>query len=155
MQEEKCAVTINITAGKDEYTWREIAEGEGCADNGGKKEAYYISTAYKLDNHLFLDLTARSEDVCDSCRPMHSIFLAHLDKDSLTMAAIDSDWLGKARKAGTLTLSTLSNDTDVITATPAELKAFCRKYADDKEAFKPLPDFVLKRKNESSMSKGS
>jgi len=141
-------VTLSITAEKDQYTWRETVEGEGCSDNNGKKELYYLSTVYKLDKHLFLDLTARPEDVCDElCRAIHMIFLVQIDKDSFTMAPIDSEWLKSSIEAKTVTLSTMSDDTDIITATPKELKAFCRKYADDKEAFKLAPGFKFSRKS--------
>jgi len=146
MQEDKCTVTISIIGDKNEYVWRETREGHDCGDSGGETEIYYRSTLYKLDGHLFLDLTARPEDVCDVCRAMHEIFLVQIGKDSVTFAPIDSEWLGKAVKAKTVTLATLANNTDTITATPKELKGFCRQYADNKEVFKPEPEFILKRK---------
>jgi hypothetical protein len=143
---DKCTETITITAENEEYTWREAGQGEDCIENNGNRELYYHSALYKLDNHLFLDVTARPEDVCNVCRAMHWIFLVQLDKNSFSMTPIDSDWLKKSVEAKTVSLGTLSNDTDTITATPNELKAFCRKYADDNEAFKPTPDSVMKRK---------
>ena len=46
----------------------------------------------------------------------------------------------------TARLATLDNETDVVTATAKELKDFCLKYADDREAFILTPTMVLKRK---------
>jgi hypothetical protein len=142
---ENCAVTMKITAKGDEYTLTETGKGKGCW-KGKKKELYYRGILFKLDSHLFLDLSARPEDVCEMCRPKHEIYLMRIEKDAFSMTPIDSDWLKKAVEDKTVTMATLPGDTDTITASPKELKDFCRKYADNKEAFKPIPDFAFSRK---------
>jgi len=141
-----CVATINITADNDEYLARQTSEGEECSEED-KKEINYRSKLYKLDQHLFLDVTARSRDACELCIPVHWIFLIRIEKDSLILAPIHSEWLKEGLESKTVNLSTLSNETDVITATPKELKDFCRKYADNKEAFIVTPTMVLKRKS--------
>ncbi len=140
-----CLATIIITADNGEYVARETSEGEKCTEED-KKEVDYRGKLYKLDQHLFLDITARSEDVCKVCIPVHWIFQIRIEKDLLGLAPINSDWLKNKLGAKTVSLATLSNETDVVTATPKDLKDFCRKYADDKEAFIQTPTMVLKRK---------
>lgn len=79
------------------------------------------------------------------CVAVHWIFLTQIDKDSFSLVPIDSDWLKKAVEQKTVALATLSGDSDTVTASAKELKAFCREYADDKEVFKPIPEFTFKR----------
>jgi hypothetical protein len=79
------------------------------------------------------------------CLPIHWIFLARLDKDLLSLTPIDSDWLKKALEQGVVTLATMPGDTDTLVASPKDLKAFCRKYADNNQAFAPSPNLVFKR----------
>lgn len=93
-----------------------------------------------------MDLTARPEDVCEMCLRVHWIFLVRQEKDSFTLTTIDSDWLKEAEHKKAVTLATLPNDTDTLTASPKELKEFCRKYAGDSAVFKPDPNFTFKRK---------
>lgn len=140
-----CAAKINITADNDGYAARETAEGEKCTAED-KQEIDYRGKLYKLDQHLFLDLTARSEDVCKMCIPVHWIFRITIEKDLLALAPINSGWLKDKLDSKAVSLATLSNETDVVTATPKDLKEFCRKYADDKEAFIQTPTMVLKRR---------
>ncbi|MGB8470373.1 MAG: hypothetical protein WCD71_09455, partial [Candidatus Sulfotelmatobacter sp.] len=56
---------------------------------------------------------------------------------TLTIIPIDSDWLKKAIAAKTVTLATMPDDSDTLVASTKDLKAFCRKYAGDKEVFRP------------------
>ncbi len=137
--------TINITADNGEYLARETSEGEKCTEED-KKGNDYRGKLYKLDRHLFLDVTARSQDVCRVCVPVHWIFRITIEKDLLALAPINSDWLRAGFESKTPRLATLGNESDVVTATARELKDFCRKYADDKEAFILTPTMVLKRK---------
>jgi hypothetical protein len=141
---DNCAVTLTITAKDKGYEWQMTGVGEGCDKD--KPKVHYEAQLFRLDNHQFLDLTARREDVCDICMAVHWIFLLQLDKESFSLAAIDSDWLKKGVEGKTVTLATLPDDTDTLIASAKDLKAFCRKYADDKEAFKLLSDFKFKRK---------
>lgn len=84
--------------------------------------------------------------VCDMCAARHDILLVKFDKATLTFTPIDSDWLKKSIEAKTVTLSTVAGDTDTITASSKDLKAFCRQFADDKAAFKPDSMFGFHRK---------
>ena len=140
---DKCAITLSVTAEDKGYSWQTTGVGEGCDKDSAD---YYEAQLFKLDDHQFLDLTARPADVCGTCRAIHWIFLIQIEKDSFTLTPIDSDWLKNAEEEKTVTLATLQGDTDTITASPKELKTFCRKYADDKEAFKPIPGFTFKRR---------
>jgi hypothetical protein len=99
----------------------------------------------KLDSHYFLDLSPVDGDVCTMCLARHEIFLAKFNKDSLSLTPIDSDWLKKSIALKTVMLATVSGDTDTITASPKDLKAFCRQFAEDKTAFKPVSTETLKR----------
>jgi hypothetical protein len=141
---DNCTTILTITAKEHTYDLQGSEQGEQCT--GAGKKSYYEARLIKLDNHLFLDLSPRTDDVCEMCLPLHSIFLAKFDKDSLSLTPIDSDWLKNAVGKKTVTLATMPSDTDRLTASPKDLKAFCRRYADDKEAFAPVSDFVFKRK---------
>jgi len=138
---DKCSMTLNITAEGKAYNWRTTGVGEDC-----DKDSYYTAELFKLDEHQFFDLTARPEDVCGMCRAVHWIFLAQIEKDSFSLTPIDSDAFKNAEANGTVKLSTIQDDSDTITASAKELKAFCRKYAEDKEVFRPIPGFTFKRK---------
>ena len=69
-----------------------------------------------LDSYYFLDLSPVNKDVCDMCLAKHEIFLAKFDKDSLSLTPIDSDWLKKSISQKTVSLATVADDTDTITA---------------------------------------
>ncbi len=91
----------------------------------------------KLDAYYFLDMSPVAEDVCDMCIAKHNISITRFDKTTLSITPIDSDWLKKSLAAKTVTLATLGGDTDTITASTKDLKAFCLKYAKDKNVFEP------------------
>jgi hypothetical protein len=140
---DNCSSVLKIGGSDHVYNWEWRALSEACTDK--EKVLYYESELFRLDNHLFLDLSARSEDVCELCRAVHWIFLLRVDKDSLTLTPIDSEWLKQAKEQNTVTLATLPDDTDTIMASAKDLKAFCRKYADDKNVFQLTSAFVFKR----------
>lgn len=142
---DKCSTALAITADGKGYHWKTTSSGEECEQDQGDT-AYYDAELFKLGDHEFLDLTARPEDVCEMCVAVHWIFLAEIDKDSFSLTPIDSDWLKKAEERKVVTLATLRDDTDTVTASAAELKVFCRKYSDDKAVFKPPPNIGFKRK---------
>ena len=141
---DNCTTILTIIAKEQAYDLQASEQGEQCTEAG--KKSYYKARLIKLDNHLFLDVSPRPDDVCEMCLPLHWIFLAKFDKDLLSLTPIDSDWLKKALEQKAVTLATMPGDTDRLTASPKDLKAFCRRYADNKEAFPPVPDFVFKRK---------
>ena len=142
---EDCVTTLMVTAQNMEYHWKITASGEGCSGNKGEVD-YYEGELYKLGDHRFLDLTARSEDVCQACLAIHWILKFEGTNGSFRLSPIDSEWLEKAEKEKTVTLGTVHGNPYILTASPKELKAFCRKYANDESVFKPSPDFTFERK---------
>jgi hypothetical protein len=134
---ENCTSTVTITAHEKVYSLR----AEGCEN----KTTSYEARLFKLDEHYFLDVTAPSADVCELCLSIHLISLVQFEKDSFQLAPLDYDWFSKAVQKKRVKLTTLPDDPGTITSQPKELKAFCRKYADNKEAFKLDPASVFKR----------
>jgi hypothetical protein len=145
VSEDKCTTTLTVTTEHQEYGLKAAHRGEGCSEAESKPN-FYSAQLFKLDDHLFLDVSPRPTDVCEMCLPLHSIFLAKSEKDLLLLTPIDSEWLEKALEQKTVTLATRPGDTDTVTASPKELKAFCRRYADNREVFKPSPGFIFARK---------
>ena len=99
----------------------------------------------KLDTYNFLDVSAMPSDVCETCLAKHTIYQVRIDKDSFSLIPIDSDWLKNALEQKSVQLATLPEDSDMLTASTKELKAFCRKYADNLDAFKAI-GLTFKRK---------
>jgi hypothetical protein len=135
---KKCISRETITAHEKVYSLRYL----DCESN---KQTSYEARLFKLDEHYFLDLTAPSDEVCDLCVGIHLVYLVHFEKDSVALAPLDYDWFRTAVQKESVSLTTLPDDPGTITSSPKDLKAFCRKYADNKDAFKPDPDAVLKR----------
>ena len=80
------------------------------------------------------------------CVAKHSVLLTRFDKATLSLSPVDSDWLKRSLTAKTVSLATLAGDTDTITASSKDLKAFCRKFAENTEVFKPESTSTFKRK---------
>jgi hypothetical protein len=135
---EKCASIVTITAHEKVYSFQSV----DCESN---KKTSYEGHLFKLDEHYFLDMAAPSAEVCDLCIGIHLIYLVHFEKDSFALAPLDSDWFKAAVEKKSVDLAALPDDPSTITSPAKDLKAFCRKYADNKEAFKPDPESVLKR----------
>jgi len=142
---EDCTTTLDVKADSNEYRWKVTSEGKGCGSEKSETD-YYEGKLFKLDDHKFVDLTARGEDVCKACIPVHWIFKIKIENSSLSLIPIDDKWLKKAEKEKTVSLATSHDDPDTLTASPKELKEFCRRYADDPDAFKPDPQFTFERK---------
>lgn len=138
-----CTTTLTVTIKDRNYSLEASGSGGGC-DEG--KNNRYRAQLIKLDNRFFLDVFPRPDDVCEMCLPVHWIFLLTVDQEFMSLSPIDSEWLKKALEQKTVRLTTMQGNPDLLTASSSELKAFCRRYADDKEAFAPTPDFVFKRK---------
>jgi hypothetical protein len=141
---DDCTAPLTITSKNEIYDLQSTGKGEGCTDSD--KPSHYQARLVKLDTHYFLDFSPMEDDVCDLCLAKHDIFLVKLDKATFSLTPIDSDWLKKSIAAKTVTLATLADDTDTITASSKDLKAFCRKYAENKEVFQPESTSTLKRK---------
>lgn len=140
--DNKCTTMLTIASKGTVYDLQSTDQGEGCSENKSHRQARLV----KLDTHYFLDVSPMEDDVCDMCAAKHDILLVKFDSARLSLIPIDSDWLKKSLEAKAVTLSTVAGDTDTITASSQELKAFCRQFADDKEAFKPNSAFGFKRK---------
>jgi hypothetical protein len=130
--DDKCTTLLTIASKNKVYDLQSTEQGEGCSGDKSHRQA----TLVKLDAYYFLDVSPIAEDVCDMCLAKHDIFLVKFDKTTLSLTPIDSDWLKKSIDAKTVTLATLAGDTDTITASSTELKAFCRKFAENTEVFR-------------------
>jgi hypothetical protein len=142
--DEKCAIALMVSAKDNIYAFESTQQGEGC-DSAGEKSRQQARLV-KLDTRLFLDVSPMPGDVCDGCLAKHTIYQTKIDKDSFSLTPIDSDWLKNALEQRKVALATLPDDSDLLTASTKDLKTFCRKYADDPAAFKPVPDLVFQRK---------
>jgi hypothetical protein len=140
---DKCTAPLTITHKDEVYDLRSTGEGEGCT---ASDKARYQAHLVRLDTYYFLDVSPMADDVCNMCLAKHSIFLVRIDKAALSVTPIDSDWLKKSLAAKTVVLAALAGDTDTITASPKDLKAFCRNFAENKEVFKPESTTTYKRK---------
>jgi hypothetical protein len=125
-----------VTISAQGYEMQSVQKGEECSDPG--KVTHQESTLVKLGEHEFLDVAPRSEDVCDSCMAKHDIYMVKINEDALELIPIDSDWLEGAINTKIVALAAMPDDTDTLTASSKELKAFCRQYADDPEVFKAV-----------------
>jgi hypothetical protein len=147
----KCTTILTVAIKDDIYDLR-TAEGEGCDDPG--KELRQQARLVKLDRYYFLDVSPRPEDVCDTCLALHWIALAQFNKDALSLTPIDSDGLDELLHAGAVKLSVLPEDPKLLiperpttlTALSKDLKAFCRKFAENKKVFKPDSKETFTRK---------
>jgi len=133
--EDKCTIALTISAKENTYGLESIQQGEGCSDAG--KKSRQQARLVKLDAHYFFDVSPMDDDVCEMCLAKHTIYQMKIDKDSFSLIPIDSDWLKNAMEKKVVVLATLPDDTDTLTASSADLKTFCRRYADDSQAFKP------------------
>jgi|GEM_PF-2868202 len=138
---DKCTTLLTIAAKDETYDLQSIDQGEGCSEEKFHQQGRLV----KLDAHYFLDVSPMDDDVCNMCAPKHSILLAKFDKATLSLTPVDSEWLKKSITAKQVKLATVAGDTDTITASSKDLKAFCRKYADDEAVFKPDSADTLKR----------
>jgi hypothetical protein len=151
LTDQKCITVLVISAKDDVYDLQATAHGEGCDDQGKKsKKIRQHARLVKLDDYYFLDISPLPHDVCEECLAKHTIYQLRFDKDSFSMVPIDSDWLKDAVEKKTVSLSTMPDDTDMLTASSADLKSFCRKYAADPAVFKPDSAAVFKRKTAST-----
>jgi hypothetical protein len=140
--DDKCPTQLTIAAKGQIYDLQLVEEGQGCSQDRSHRQARMV----KLDAHYFLDVSPMDDAVCDMCAAKHDILLLKIDKAALSFTPIDSDWLKKSIEAKTVTLSTVAGDTDTITASSKDLKAFCRQFADSKEVFKTESALMFKRK---------
>jgi hypothetical protein len=141
---EGCLTTLLILSTEEpQYQLRAKGEGKQCNDDG--KELQFEARLVKLDNHNFLDVSARVEDICSSCLDAHQIFLVTWSKSKLDLVPIDSEWLKSVVEGKKINMATVSGNTDILTGSSRDLKEFCRKYAENKAVFKPDPSLSFTR----------
>jgi hypothetical protein len=141
--QEKCTTTLTVTADGVTYNLRYVASSAACSNR--EQTFTFQGRLVKLDAYHFLDISPPDKNVCDWCIAKHQIFLVRIGADTLAVTPIDSDWLKAALAAKTVTLSTLPDDTDTLTASSRELKEFCKKFAADKTVFKPESTAIFRR----------
>jgi hypothetical protein len=141
--QDKCTTTLTVAGEGVTYNLRYVASSDACSNRG--QVFTFQGRLVKLAAYRFLDISPLDKDVCDWCIAKHQIFLVRIDADTLAVTPIDSDWLKAALAAKTVTLSTLPDDTDTLTASSKELKAFCKKFAADKTVFKPDLTAIFRR----------
>ncbi len=143
--EKSCAMVLTVSAKDDIYDLQSTQQGDACGDAG--KKSHQQGRLVRLDKYYFFDVSPVSDDVCDECLGKHTIFQAKIEKDAFSLIPIDSDWLKKSIAAKTVTLATMPDDSDTLVASSKDLKNFCRKYAEDKEAFKAETDTLIFKRN--------
>ncbi len=139
--DDKCSREQVTIAQKDQIYEAKWSALQGCND----KDQSFQARLVKLDTYYFFDVFAAQADVCDTCLGKHQIFQLKFDGDGFTLTPIDSDWLKASVAARTINLATMPDNPELITAPTAELKAFCRKFAADKTAFRPDARLLFKR----------
>lgn len=142
LTDKKCTTVLVVALEKDAYDMQSTEEGEGCSDDKSHRRGRLV----KLGSYYFLDVEPLPADVCDMCAAKHDIYVAKFDKTTLSLTPMDSDWLKKAIETKKVKLATVAGDTDTITASTKDLKAFFRKFAENKEAFKPESTGTFTRK---------
>jgi hypothetical protein len=144
---EGCQWTLTVAASARAYDLT-MEPGAGCKSD--EKATHYLGHLIKLDNHRFLDAEPKQSEVCDLCLGAHTFMLLSQENNNLVLTPLDGDWLFQAIKDKKVVLDHVGGEGEYIdmtlTAQPAELKAFLRKYVDDKDAFKPNTSLVFTRK---------
>ena len=146
--DNECSWTLTVSTPEKEgfgYELTLTANPDCKSSDVDKRVAHYDGHVVKLDKKSFLDVSPRATEVCDQCLALHTFFLISEQEDQLVLTPIDGDWIKDAIGKGTVTLAH-RNDGLTMTASSKDLKAFVRKYADDKAAFKPDPEFTFKKK---------
>ena len=131
--DDKCTTILTIAAKDQVYDMQASDQGNECSEDKTHRQARLV----KLDTHYFLDVSPTDDAVCDMCVAKHDIFLAKFDEYSLALTPIDAEWLQTSIASKRVRLATLAYNTDTLTSSPIDLKAFCRKYADNDAVFKP------------------
>jgi hypothetical protein len=91
----------------------------------------YIAQLGKLGNAWFIESSADHSGIDHHLLPAFLVHRVWIDGDSLTLAALRSDWLKEMLDAGKITIPHVRRDGEIIlTATTEELQKFVAKYAD-------------------------
>jgi hypothetical protein len=132
-----CQWTLTVSTTPDSYQMT-LAPGSGCSDD--EKTNNYDAHLVRVTTHRFLDVAARSEQVCDLCLPLHSIFLLQQENvqqenvqqenlqqengqpekaqasDSLNLVPLDITWMTHALNSKRVVLSQLPRQRPARTA---------------------------------------
>lgn len=107
--------------------------------------SWFIAHLVQLDKHLFMDMYPDPVDVLTDPYKMHLVF-AHtfskleFDSGTITISALDADWLRSRLDSGRLHLAheLFGQGELVLTAATSELQKFMISIADDTDAFSPI-----------------
>lgn len=76
---------------------------------------------------------------------VHSFAKVNIDNDSIAIHWFDSEWFEHNLKENKIHIKHEKNSSNImLTAQPKELQQFVKKYSDDKDAFDPDAQFILK-----------
>jgi hypothetical protein len=117
-------------------------------DEPGKngKSTSYAVLAGKVGKYWFLDSTPDSDPKDHHLLKSHVISKVQLEGDGLSMSSLEGDRLRELIDAGTLKVSHVRRNNEIIlTASPEELQKLVLQLADDEKAFPESPQW--KRKN--------
>jgi hypothetical protein len=110
------------------------------------------STLYRLQlgkvgKYWFLDSTPAEDSKVDyHYLKAHLITKIRLEGDALYLATLEGDRLKELIDAGSLKISHVRSDNDILlTASPEELQKLVLRLADDEKAFKESPKWERKR----------
>lgn len=103
----------------------------------------------KIGEHHFLDLYENEINYKNLLYkpyrfPAHLLIRADIDRDTIILEGIDSDWLAKGIEAGTVNIDHVkSPDGNIlITASTDKLQQFVVEHADDEQAFQGFMDMA-------------
>ena len=106
------------------------------------KPARFEARLFEIGDVTFLDLYPKplSDEVSlypENYAPAHSLARVTIDKNMLSIAMMDGNWLKELSDRGRLELKheRINTDMVVLTASTRELQAFALRHANDKEAF--------------------
>jgi len=145
--DDGCHWTLTIVADGQAYHLT-MAPGPGCKND--EKTTRYEAHLVKVDTHYFLDLSPKSDDVCELCLAVHTFMLFSLENKNLSLTPFDRNWLDQEIKNKKLAVAHVGGeheyDAITFTAQSSELKELLRKYADDKTAFKSDDNLLFTKK---------
>jgi hypothetical protein len=123
--DDNCLWILTITADQQVYELT-MAPAPECKSK--EKATKYEGHLVKLANRRVLDVTPKSDDVCDLCLPLHSFLLVSQENDGLAFVPVQRDWMFRALTEKRVVLAHLqsgnSYDIVVLTASSKDLKEF-------------------------------
>lgn len=140
---EEQTLLIKKAGEQDHYT---VIAPVGKSGAEVETHAYHVYLG-RLGDSLFLDSFQQIRtDEEDHLIPAHMIWRLWLDGDTLRLAGLDGDWLGKMIDKKEIAIAHLRRDGEVIlTASTMELQQLVRRFAEDQGAF-PDPEKYVRAK---------